>query len=153
MWDYWTNAEWAVEIGVGATRIQVRSLPYGWIWFIPIGPTRTSIGLVCPAEYYKDAGLSAEELYHKSLQLQPDIYKLLRHATARGEVVTCRDWSHLADRIIGENWFLCGEAAGFADPILSAGMTLAHHSARDAAYTILEYRRGEHDVDLASPAL
>jgi flavin-dependent dehydrogenase len=145
VWDYWTNAEWAVEIGVGATRIQVRSLPYGWIWFIPIGPTRTSIGLVCPAEYYKEAGLSAEELYHKSLELQPDIYKLLRNATARGEVVTCRDWSHLADRIAGENWFLSGEAAGFADPILSAGMTLAHHSARDAAYTILEYRRGEHD--------
>ena len=145
VWDYWTNAEWAVEIGVGATRIQVRSLPYGWIWFIPIGPTRTSIGLVCPADYYKQAGLSAEELYHKSLQLQPDIYKLLRNATARGEVITCRDWSHLADRIAGENWFLCGEAAGFADPILSAGMTLAHHSAREAAYTILEYRRGEHD--------
>lgn len=145
VWDYWTGAEWAVEFGPDATRIQIRSLPYGWIWFIPIGSNRTSIGLVCPAEYYKDAGLSAEELYHKSLQLQPDIYKLLHRATARGEVVTCRDWSHLADRTVGDNWFLCGEAAGFADPILSAGMTLAHHSARDAAYTILELRRGEHD--------
>lgn len=145
LWDYWTGADWAVEIGVDATRIQIRSLPYGWIWFIPIGSDRTSIGLVCPAEYYKTAGLSAEELYHQSLQLQPDIYKLLRCAKARGQVETCRDWSHLADRTVGENWFLCGEAAGFADPILSAGMTLAHHSARDAAYTILELRRDEHD--------
>jgi flavin-dependent dehydrogenase len=145
IWDYWANTDWAVEFGKGVTRIQVRSLPYGWIWFIPIGPDRTSIGLVCPAEYYKDAGLSAEELYHKSLKLQPDIYKLLQRATPRGNLITCRDWSHLADRTVGENWFLCGEAAGFADPILSAGMTLAHHSARDAAYTILELRRGEHD--------
>ncbi|MEM7519327.1 MAG: tryptophan 7-halogenase, partial [Planctomycetota bacterium] len=35
-WDYWEDADWAVEIGASATRIQIRSLPYGWIWFIPI---------------------------------------------------------------------------------------------------------------------
>ena len=145
VWDYWRNADWAVEIGVGATRIQVRSLPYGWIWFIPIGPTRTSIGVVCPAEYYKESGLTAEELYDQSLRRQRDIWKLLVNAKPEGRLTTCRDWSHLADRTVGENWFLCGEASGFADPILSAGMTLAHQSARDAAYTILELRRGEHD--------
>ena len=143
VWDYWQNADWAVEIGVGATRIQVRSLPYAWIWFIPIGPTRTSIGVVCPAEYYKESGLTAEELYNQSLRRQEDIWKLLVNARPEGRFTTCRDWSHLVDRIAGENWFLCGEAAGFADPILSAGMTLAHQSARDAAYTILELRRGE----------
>ncbi len=145
VWDYWTNAEWAVEIGTGVTRIQIRSLPYGWIWFIPLGSNRTSIGLVCPAEYYKEAELGAEELYHNSLQRQPDIWKLLRNAKPEGRLTTCRDWSHLADRVVGENWFLCGEAAGFADPILSAGMTLAHQSARDAAYTILELRRAKYD--------
>lgn len=145
VWDYWQNADWAVEIGVGATRIQVRSLPYGWIWFIPIRSSRTSIGVVCPAEYYKQSGLTAEELYYQSLRRQPEIWKLLVNAEPEGRLTTCRDWSHLADRTVGENWFLCGEAAGFADPILSAGMTLAHQSAREAAYTILELRRGEHD--------
>ena len=146
IWDYWKGADWAVEIAGGATRIQIRSLPYGWIWFIPVGGDRTSIGVVCPAEYYKQAGLTAEELYFKSLERQPEIWKLLRDARPEGHLTTCRDWSHLADRIIGENWFLCGEAAGFADPIISAGMTLAHQSAREAAYTILELRRGEHDA-------
>ncbi|HAN68461.1 MAG TPA: hypothetical protein DCQ70_08210, partial [Halieaceae bacterium] len=48
-WSYWDNAEWAVEIGTGATRVQVMSIGSGWIWFIPLSPTRTSIGLVCPA--------------------------------------------------------------------------------------------------------
>jgi hypothetical protein len=38
IWDYWTNAEWADEIGVGGTRVQVMSLSHGWIWFIPLGP-------------------------------------------------------------------------------------------------------------------
>ncbi|MCL4745512.1 MAG: hypothetical protein KJZ83_08865 [Burkholderiaceae bacterium] len=27
IWDYWRNAEWAVRVGVGGTRVQVRSLP------------------------------------------------------------------------------------------------------------------------------
>ena len=83
VWDYWQNADWAVEIGVEATRIQVRSLPYGWIWFIPIGLSRTSIGVVCPAEYYKESGLTSEELYDQSLRRQPDIWKLLANAKPR----------------------------------------------------------------------
>ncbi len=58
IYDYWQNAEWAVNIGVGGTRIQIYSLGYGWMWFIPLGATRTSIGLVVPAEYYKQSGLT-----------------------------------------------------------------------------------------------
>jgi hypothetical protein len=34
---------------------------------------------------------------------------------------------------------------GFADPILSAGLTLTHTGARELAYTILELDRSEHD--------
>ena len=82
-----------------------------------------------------------------------DIWKLLANAKPEGRLTTCRDWSHLADRTVGENWFLCGEAAGFADPIISAGMTLAHQSAREAAYTILELRRRRTRFDLASPTI
>ncbi|MCB9838767.1 MAG: tryptophan 7-halogenase [Phycisphaeraceae bacterium] len=142
IWDYWRNAEWAVEIGVGATRVQVRSLPYGWIWFIPLGPDRTSVGLICPADYYKDSGMTVEELYRKALSEQEDISGLMESATSEGKLQSCKDWSHLADRLIGENWFICGEAAGFADPILAAGLNLAHGSARDLAYTILEIEKG-----------
>jgi flavin-dependent dehydrogenase len=144
-WDYWQNAEWAVEIGSGATRIQIRSLPYGWIWFIPLGPERTSIGLVAPVEWYKQTGKKPEEIYREAIESQPEIRALIKDASPEGKFQTCRDWSNLAERPIGENWFLAGEAAGFADPILSAGMTLAHSSAREAAYTILELERGEHD--------
>lgn len=146
IWDYWQNAEWAVEIGVGGTRIQVRSLPYGWIWFIPLGPTRTSIGLVCPSKYYKESGRTPEELYRQAISEQPFVEALVKNATSEGKLQTTKDWSHLADRLVGDNWFLVGEAAGFADPILSAGMTLAHTSARDAAYTILELERRKIDA-------
>lgn len=144
VWDYWQNAEWAVEIGVGGTRVQVMSLGYGWIWFIPLGPTRTSIGLIVPRDYYKTCGMKYDELYAKALQEEPLISSLVKNAVSEGNLQSTNDWSFLSDRHVGENWFLIGESAGFADPILAAGLTLAQMGAREAAYTILELDRGKH---------
>lgn len=148
-WDYYDNASWAVEIGIGGTRVQVRSLPYGWIWFIPLGPSRASVGLICPSDYYKESGLSPKELYLKALNDQPEINALIKDAKSStdGKVLTTKNWSHLADRLVGENWWIIGEAGGFADPILAAGLTLAHGSARHAAYSILEVELGEIDPE------
>ena len=138
IWDYWQNAEWAVNIGVGGTRVQVMSLGYGWIWFIPLGPTRTSIGFICPADYYKQSGLKPEELLLKAIAEEPRIRELTKNGTREGKLSTTKDWSFIAERMAGENWLIVGEAEGFADPILAAGMSLAHSTAREAAYTILE---------------
>ncbi len=142
-WDYWQNAEWAEEIGVGATRVNVMSVDYGWIWFIPLGPTRTSVGLVTPAEYYKKSGKKPEELYHTALEMQPRIKALMTKATSEGKFSTTKDWSFLSARHSGDNWFLVGESSGFADPILAAGLTITHASAREAAYTINAMEQGE----------
>jgi flavin-dependent dehydrogenase len=147
IWDYWRNAEWAVSVGVGGTRVQVLSLPYGWIWFIPLGPDRTSIGLITPAKYYKEQPKSPEELYLESVQSDPIVSKLLRNATRENKLSTTKDWSFVANRLTGPNWFLVGESAGFADPILAAGLTLTHVGARDVAYTILALDRGDYEPD------
>ena len=144
IWDYWQNADWAVEIGVGGTRIQIMSLGWGWMWFIPMGPTRTSIGLVVPAGYYKETGLRPADLYARAVAEEPRIAGLLKNATSEGKLESTKDWSILAKRHTGANWYLVGESAGFADPILSAGVTMAQVSARELAYTIAEIERGEH---------
>lgn len=146
IWDHWDNAEWAVTIGKGGTRIQIMSLGYGWIWFIPISPTRTSIGLVCPAEYYKDSGLRPAELYIQAIRSEPRIAALTANAIATGDVKATKDWSFLAQETVGENWFLVGESAGFADPILSAGISMTMIGAKECAYTIAELERGEMDA-------
>lgn len=144
IWDYWQNADWAVEIGVGGTRIQIMSLEYGWIWFIPLGPTRTSVGLVVPADYLAKTKEKPADIYRRALREEPRIAELLKNATPEGDGVrTTKDWSFVAQRCAGENWFLVGESAGFADPILSAGMTLAHVGARELAYVLNELDRGE----------
>jgi len=145
IWDYWQNADWAVEIGEGGTRIQVMSLGYGWIWFIPISTTRTSVGFVISAERFKGLGKKPVDVYLDAIAAEPNISRWLKHAVREGKLASTKDWSYVADRVVGENWMLAGESSGFADPILSAGMTLAHTGAREAAYTILELERGEHD--------
>jgi flavin-dependent dehydrogenase len=145
MWDYWDDAEWAITVGHGGTRIQVLSLDNGWMWFIPIGETRTSIGFVCPQEYYKQRGASPEELYNEAIDKQPRVKELIRHARREGRTRVTRDWSFISDRMTGENWFLVGECAGFADPILSGGLTLTHTGGRECAYSIHSLRRNEHD--------
>ena len=146
MWDHWNDADWAVSIGVGGTRIQIMSLGYGWIWFIPISETRTSIGLVCPAEYYKKSGKRPEELYIEAVTSEPRIASLIANATRDGAVKATKDWSFTSDRMVGENWFLVGESAGFADPILSAGITMTMVGAKECAYTIMELEKGEVDA-------
>ncbi len=145
IWDYYQNADWAVHIGVGGTRIQILSIGYGWFWFIPLGPTRTSIGLVMPASYYKQSGKRPEELFNEALASDDRLLALLKNATSEGKLQTTKDWSFVSSRQTGENWFLIGESGGFADPILSAGMTIAHAAGREAAYAILEIDRGKQD--------
>jgi hypothetical protein len=144
-WDYWENAEWAVSIGTGGTLVQVLSLGHGWIWFIPLGPTRTSIGFICPAAYFKQSGKPPEQVYAEAVRAEPRVMQLTAGAVREGRLRTTSDWSFLAERTAGSNWFLVGESAGFADPVLSAGLTLAHNAGREAAYTILELDRGDLD--------
>lgn len=146
-WDYWENTEWAVTVGAGATRILVLSVSWGWIWFIPVGPKRTSVGLVVPAKYYKESALSPEAIYLKALEEEPKIRELTKDATREGVVRGTKDWSFLCRRLAGENWFLCGEVAGFADPILSAGVTLAMSGGRELAHTLIALQKGSHDAD------
>ena len=142
VWDYWRNALWADSLGIGGTRIQILSLGFGWIWFIPISPDRTSIGFVCPADYYKSAGCSIEELYTRAVALEPRLQTLIAGATREQRLTTTKDWSFVAKRMTGPNWFLVGEAAGFADPILSAGLSLTHAGAKELAFLILQTLKG-----------
>lgn len=146
VWDYWENAEWADTIGVGGTMVQVMSIGTGWLWFIPLSPTRTSIGFVCPAEHYKASNKSTEALYLDALAQDDRISGLTKNAKREKKLQATKDWSFLSERMTGQNWFLIGETTGFADPILAAGMTLSQAGAREAAYIILELERGTHDA-------
>ncbi len=141
-WDYWRGAKWPERIGGEGTRVQVISVRNGWLWFIPIGPDRTSVGLVTSKEHFKSTQKTAVELYREAVASSSRISGFLANATSEDLFSTTKDWSFVAERMHGPNWMLVGESAGFADPILAAGLTITHAGAREAAYTILEIERG-----------
>lgn len=147
VWDYWQNAEWAETVGNGATFVYVMSLGYGWIWFIPLSETRTSIGFITSAEYYKKSGLPTQEIYLRAIEEEPLISSLVKNATREERLEATKDWSFVADRLYGENWFMAGDACGFADPILAAGLSLTMSGSRRVAFTILELERGVDDPE------
>jgi hypothetical protein len=66
---------------IGGTRIQVMSVDNGWLWFIPLGPTRTSLGFVGPAKHYKKTGKKPEELYYQAIVQSQRISKLVANGT------------------------------------------------------------------------
>jgi flavin-dependent dehydrogenase len=145
-WDYWERPGMNRSMmHKEAIRIHIRSIGYGWVWYIVLSDDRTSVGVVMPAEYYKKLGKRPEQVYHDSLKLEKQVMNFLEGAKERGDLQSTNDWSYIADRAHGENWFLCGECLGFADPILSAGLTLTHTCGRHLAYLIMELERGELD--------
>jgi tryptophan halogenase len=147
IWRYWTSPEWLkIEgVGHGGIRVRVMSLGNGWIWFIPISSDRASVGFVTHADHYKQSGLTTAELYAQALTAEPHIAELLSTAQTDGEIRSTKDWSFLASRMVGENWMLVGESAGFADPILAGGMSLAMVGAREAGYIHASFIRGDRD--------
>lgn len=151
-WGHWEDAPWAVRIGRDGTRVLVLSISVGWLWCIPVSPTKSSIGFVCPASYATSCGMKPEELYRWAVQQEPLLRELTASARFDGNLRRVRDWSSIAERCAGENWFLVGDAAGFGDPILSAGLMLSQASAREAAYTILELDRASRGLSDADPA-
>jgi hypothetical protein len=89
--------------------------------------------------------LTTEELYKKAISEEPRILELIKNATSENKIQATKDWSFVADRLTGENWMLVGESAGFADPILAAGLSLTHSAAREAASTLLALQKGVED--------
>lgn len=144
-WDYWSDSGWANKFETEGTRVQVISIGFGWIWFVPVGRGRVSVGLVVPMEYYKTSRLRPEKLYKLALDSDSTIKALIESACPEGTLRSAKDWSFVAKRLVGQNWFLVGESGGFADPILAAGLTITHAAAREAAFTILELPKGIHD--------
>jgi hypothetical protein len=103
--------------------------------------------LILPADYYKMQKQDIQELYLQAVRSDPLVSRLTKDALRENKLSTTKDWSFVAERLAGNNWFLVGESAGFADPILAAGMSLAHVGARDLAYALLALFRNDFEPE------
>lgn len=137
IWDYWENAEWAVKIGIGGTRTQIMSVKNGWLWFIPLGPTRTSLGLVCLAEYYKNSGRKAEDLYLEAIKSEPRIGEWTKNATREGRSARARTGHSWRIALSAKTGSSSARRPDSRTRMVSGGHDAGEIEHRDAAYTIL----------------
>ena len=137
VYGYFENAG-GVE-GVLDRHVQlVVTVPEGWIWFIPISETMTSIGLVTKSQNFTSK--YTEDVFLDVLKKAPiplDDGKLVS-VEGQGKILYARDWSYQCKNFVGENFVLVGDAACFVDPILSGGVDFAVRSGANAALAILE---------------
>ena len=121
-----------------AGNIFIVAVDGGWIWHIPLAGDVRSVGLVTDPSVVR--GVRANQrtaLYLESVRACDEMRQILDGAEwLSSEVVTLSDWSFFCRRFHGPGYLLIGDAAGFVDPILSAGVTLALNGALRAARAI-----------------
>ena len=116
----------------------VVTVPEGWIWFIPISETMTSIGLVTKSKNLTTKYTEDDFLHILKNAPIPLENGQLVSVEGQSRILYARDWSYQCKRFVGENFLLVGDAACFVDPILSGGVDFAIRSAANAALAILQ---------------
>lgn len=144
LWGYWEGAVCG-EPGYREGSIAVGSVPDGWLWSIPLGDGRTSIGAVLHKTAFSRMKKvsSREEIYQEAIASSSLLAKICAPATLVSEVMLETDYSYAAETFCGPGFFLCGDAACFLDPLLSTGVHLAMLSALLGAASVASLLRGE----------
>lgn len=110
-----------------------------WFWMIPVNRELMSVGLVVDRDHVRNCGLEPEELLNRTIAATPWMAERMSGAERVTPVYARRDFSYRMKKIVGENYALIGDAAGFLDPIFSTGVFIAMKSA-DIASTAVEAR-------------
>jgi flavin-dependent dehydrogenase len=126
------------ESGIDGTLTRMVRTLRSWFWVIPLKGDRTSIGIVCEAEDFRKSKLSAEEFFERALAEQPTMRERIGDGKRVSQVYTAADFSFRNERLVGDQWLLAGDAAGFIDPVFSSGVFLAIFAGENAADVLHE---------------
>ena len=107
-----------------------------WFWIIPISPEKTSVGCVMDQAEFAQAKQKPEELFARIWQSSPPLQQCMANAKLLGTIQTTGDFSYHNTRFVGHRLLRVGDAAGFMDPIFSAGVYLAMNSGKLAAEAV-----------------
>lgn len=152
LWGYFDNSKYFAPGGRAYPFERLRDIPpttfvtwipdsgdWGWVWHIPLRD-KTSVGLILPVDQLKAAkaaGETWESYFLKKCAEIPYLKALLAEATYHEKSVTgVQDYSYRSTQLAGPGYFLVGDAAGFIDPIFSAGVIIGMYSAYTAAWAI-----------------
>jgi flavin-dependent dehydrogenase len=111
-----------------------------WFWLIPLAPDKVSVGCVLDRDEFAAAKEAPEAAFHRLVQASPVMRARMAGARALTPIHVASDFSYRNRRFTGDRLLRVGDAAGFVDPIFSAGVYLAMYSGRLAAETLLGLR-------------
>lgn len=104
-----------------------------WFWLIPVSAEKTSVGLVLDKAALAAEGGDAPAAFHRAVAASAVMRERMAAAQVVGEIRTTADFSYFNRRLAGPRVLRLGDAAGFMDPIFSAGVYLAMWSGKLAA--------------------
>jgi len=124
--------------GEAGTDTVIVRLENKWFWIIPVTDKKTSVGLVIDKDEFTRSGSSAEELFQQWIESSPPVKERMKNARRVGDLQTTSDFSYYNRKFVGDRLLRVGDAAGFLDPIFSAGVFLAMWSGRLASEAVLK---------------
>ena len=111
---------------------------WGWVWHI-IMRESVSVGVILPPERlqaFKATKDTKEAKFQGLVAEAPLIGELTREAEFTGEMHGIRNYAYLPQKLADGHCYLAGDAAGFVDPINSAGVAFAMYAGVMAAWSI-----------------
>ncbi len=126
-----------METGPRAGDIHIVRLENKWFWLIPISPQKVSIGCVMDQEEFAQSKSPAAEVFTRIWQSSTALRERMADARPVTAFQVTSDFSYYNRRLAGPRLLRVGDAAGFMDPIFSAGVYLAMYSGRLASQTVL----------------
>ncbi|HSF85410.1 MAG TPA: NAD(P)/FAD-dependent oxidoreductase [Acidimicrobiia bacterium] len=127
----------------------------GWIWVIPIGADRVSIGIVVNNDHFKAQRAELRErgsadwkrdFYLEELATSPFVSEVIGTGHMIQGPVVNGDYSYRSDTKYGNNFALVGDAHMFVDPIFASGIFLSMNSAKLVAEALHEGLSVSHEV-------
>jgi FADH2-dependent halogenase len=116
-----------------------------WFWIIPLSAEKTSVGCVMDQAELARAQESPGDIFTRLWQASPPLRERMQNARLLGSMHTTSDFSYRNRSYVGQRLLRVGDAAGFMDPIFSAGVYLACYSAKLAAKIVDTAVRDDND--------
>lgn len=137
---HWAGADYSGGLSEGLLQVvYLGGEKRGWVWVIPVGTDRVSVGVVLNHSYVrqnkerllKDGSHDWQlDLYREEISSSPFVADSLSEAQIIMPLMFNGDYSYSVRRKHGPNFAIVGDASAFIDPIFASGVYLSMNSSR-----------------------
>lgn len=127
-----------LDVGEKAGDTVIVRLENKWFWLIPLTAEKVSVGCVMDQAEFAAAKQNPEAVFNQLVASSAVMRERMHGARTVAPIQTTGDFSYRNRRFVGPRLIRVGDAAGFMDPIFSAGVYLAMYSGKLAAEAVAQ---------------